>query len=79
MCEDLWEPVPVRRLRGRAKSVVAESRLRVLAGGSATAVSLSPPLPPLPPKPVVRPVPHARESTVVTVGHGAARRGRRPR
>ena len=83
-CDVLWEPVLVRRRRGRANSVMVGSGSRVLAGGigDGTAVSLvpsSPPLPPPPPEPVLRPVLHARESSVVTVGRGAGRRGRRTR
>ena len=77
VCDDLWVPVPARRRR--AKVVEAGLGLRDLVGGSSAAVSSSPPLPPLPPKPVLRPVLHARDSSAVTVGRGAGRRGRRTR
>ena len=76
-CDDLWEPVPTRRRR--AKVVAAGLGSRDLVGGPSTAVSSSPPLPPLPPKPVLRPVLHALDSSAVTVGRGAGRRGRRTR
>ena len=76
-CDDLWEPVPARRRR--AKVVEAGLGSRDLVGGSSTAVSSSPPLPPIPPKPVLRPVLHAWDSSAVTVSRGAGRRGRRTR
>ena len=73
VCDDLWEPVPARR--HRANFVAAGLRSRDLVGGSSTALSSSPPLPPLVPKPALRPVLHARDSGAVTVGRGAGRRG----
>ena len=75
VCDNLWVPVPARRRR--AKVVAAGLGSRDLVGGSSTALSSSPPLPPLPPKPVLQPVLHARDSSAVTVGRGAGRRGRR--
>ena len=46
VCGGLWEPVPMRRSRGWAKSVVAGSGSHILAGEMSTAMSSSPPLPP---------------------------------
>ena len=73
-------PDPVLYVRSQANFDVVRSGSRVLAGGigDGTAVSLvpsSPPLSPLPPSPIFRPVLHAQESRVVTVGYGAGRRG----